>query len=76
MNFFRLGYADIVAKVDISTYRRIPWEDNIPFFLLTFYDPTTKEPLYVCPRGLLKNILNKYEELGNISVSVNLTNIY
>ncbi|PKY19332.1 glutamine synthetase/guanido kinase [Rhizophagus irregularis] len=58
------GYADIVAKVDISTYRRIPWEDNIPFFLLTFYDPTTKEPLYVCPRGLLKNILNKYEELG------------
>ncbi|RIA97066.1 hypothetical protein C1645_796056 [Glomus cerebriforme] len=58
------GYADIIAKVDLSTYRRIPWENNIPFFLLSFYDPTTKEPLYVCPRGLLKNILNKYEALG------------
>ena len=61
---FRLGYADIIAKVDISTYRRIPWENNIPFFLLSFYDPVTKEPLYICPRGLLKNICIKYEALG------------
>ncbi|CAI2166810.1 8834_t:CDS:2 [Funneliformis geosporum] len=58
------GYADIIAKVDISTYRRIPWENNIPFFLLSFYDPVTKEPLYVCPRGLLKNIITKYDALG------------
>ncbi|CAG8499323.1 5428_t:CDS:2 [Funneliformis caledonium] len=58
------GYADLIAKVDISTYRRIPWENNIPFFLLSFYDPTTKESLHVCPRGLLKNILTKYDALG------------
>src|SRR5271155_4826124 len=27
------GYRDMVAKIDLSSYRRIPWEHNIPFFL-------------------------------------------
>ncbi|CAG8647503.1 3076_t:CDS:2, partial [Paraglomus occultum] len=58
------GFSDLLAKVDISTYRRIPWENNIPFFLVSFYNPTTKEPLHACPRGLLKTIVNKYHDLG------------
>ena len=29
------GYTDIEANIDLSTFRRIPWEDNIPFFLVT-----------------------------------------
>ncbi|KAF8507904.1 hypothetical protein BU17DRAFT_57077 [Hysterangium stoloniferum] len=47
------GYRDILARVDLSTYRRIPWEYNVPFFLVSFHDPDTKEPLSVCPRGTL-----------------------
>ncbi|KAJ7219434.1 hypothetical protein GGX14DRAFT_436187 [Mycena pura] len=48
------GYRDLIACIDLSTYRRIPWEDNVPFFLLSFLDPETKEPLVVDPRGLMR----------------------
>ncbi|KAI9375814.1 hypothetical protein BJX61DRAFT_60876 [Aspergillus egyptiacus] len=53
------GYRDILAKPDLSSYRRIPWEDDVPFFLVTFYDPDTKAPLFACPRGLLSTVLRK-----------------
>ncbi|KAJ7063496.1 hypothetical protein C8F01DRAFT_1055846 [Mycena amicta] len=48
------GYRDIIASIDLSTYRRIPWENNVPFFLVSFLDPETKEPLIVDPRGLMR----------------------
>jgi glutamine synthetase len=48
------GYRDVIASIDLSTYRRIPWEDNVPFFLVSFLDPETREPLTVDPRGILK----------------------
>lgn len=59
------GYPDLIARVDLSTFRRIPWENDVPFFLLTFYDPKSpEEPLYCCPRGLLRRVLQAYQELG------------
>ncbi|KAL4927538.1 glutamine synthetase family protein [Aspergillus undulatus] len=58
------GYRDILAKPDLSTFRRIPWEDNVPFFLITFFDPDTKEPLFACPRSLLKSALRRAEAKG------------
>ncbi|KAG0325220.1 hypothetical protein BGZ99_000935 [Dissophora globulifera] len=58
------GYRDIIAIPDLSTFRRIPWEDNIPFFLLSFFDPTTREPLAVCPRGVLKRVTDELASLG------------
>ncbi|KAF7304954.1 Gln-synt-C domain-containing protein [Mycena kentingensis (nom. inval.)] len=48
------GYRDILASIDLSTYRRIPWENNVPFFLVNFLDPDTQEPLIVDPRGLMR----------------------
>ncbi|KAJ7632779.1 hypothetical protein FB45DRAFT_913458 [Roridomyces roridus] len=47
------GYRDLIAAIDLSTYRRIPWENNCPFFLVSFLDPDTKEPLVVDPRGIM-----------------------
>ncbi|KAF9104166.1 hypothetical protein BGX27_010211 [Mortierella sp. AM989] len=58
------GYRDIIAIPDLSTFRRIPWEDNIPFFLLSFYDPETREPLSVCPRGVLKRVTDELASMG------------
>src|ERR1700760_3234570 len=26
------GYRDIIARVDLKSFRRIPWENNVPFF--------------------------------------------
>ena len=58
------GYRDILAIPDLSSYRRIPWEDNVAFFLVTFYDPETQDPLFACPRGLLKTAVEKIEAKG------------
>ncbi|KAI5124576.1 hypothetical protein M0805_003095 [Coniferiporia weirii] len=58
------GYRDIIASIDLSTYRRIPWEGNIPFFLVSFLDPDTKEPLCVCPRNTLWKVVKKAETKG------------
>jgi glutamine synthetase len=57
------GYPDARAKIDISTYREIPWENSTPFFLADFsehevYAKTT------CPRSLLKQVGAECENLG------------
>jgi glutamine synthetase len=49
------GYPDAPAKIDINTFRKIPWENDLPFFLCDFISEEN-EPLYVCPRQLLHKI--------------------
>lgn len=58
------GYRDMLAIPDLSTFRRVPWEDNVPFFLVNFFDPETKDPIAACSRGLLKTQLDKVQEKG------------
>ncbi|KAM0255492.1 hypothetical protein ACHAQJ_005721 [Trichoderma viride] len=58
------GFRDLLAIPDLSTFRRIPWEDNVPFFLVDFYDPDTKEPLFACPRSLLRGQLEHMRAKG------------
>ena len=53
------GYHDIIAVPDLSSFRRIPWEDNVPFFLVSFRDPGHGGPLSACPRSLLKTAVDK-----------------
>ena len=58
------GYRDVIAEIDLSTYRRIPWEDNVPFFLVSFLDPDTRKPLSVCPRGVVSSVATRFKSLG------------
>lgn len=58
------GYKDIIAIPDLSSFRRIPWEDDVPFFLLSFFDPDTKAPVSADPRGLLRTAAEKLEKQG------------
>jgi len=58
------GYSDIIAVIDLSSFRRIPWEDHVPFFLVSFLDPNTKLPLSVDPRGVLQLATEKAEAAG------------
>lgn len=50
------GYPDSPARIDIATFRKIPWENDIPFFLGELYDDKGN-PSTVCPRQLLKQII-------------------
>ena len=58
------GYRDIVAIPDLSSFRRIPWEYGVPFFLLSFHDPETLESLSACPRSLLRRVSATLEARG------------
>ena len=57
------GYPDALAKIDFSTFRRVPWDSNIPFFLADF-EKENHEPLEICPRQLLKKIRNQAAQQG------------
>jgi glutamine synthetase len=58
------GYRDLLATPDLQSFRRIPWEKNIPFFLISFLDPDTGKSVSACPRSLLKRTLAKLERDG------------
>lgn len=74
------GYRDLLAKVELDSFRRIPWEGGgddgkggkeekegpggVPFFLVSFYDPVTLEPISPCPRGLLAKTVERLGEHG------------
>jgi glutamine synthetase len=60
----RNGYKDILAKVDLSSYRRLPGTPSLPFFLVTFYDPDTQEGLYACPRATLQKVVDQLDREG------------
>lgn len=51
------GYPDTTARVDVSTMRRIPWENGTPFFLADFQNG-------VCPRSLLKSVAARSRAAG------------
>lgn len=58
------GYRDLIAIPDLSSFRRIPWENNVPFFLISFHDPDTGASLSACPRSLLKRAVDKLADSG------------
>lgn len=58
------GYRDLNAQIDLATYRRIPWEDNIPFFLVHFYDQDDDKPLRVDPRSALAKVTDEAKAMG------------
>lgn len=57
------GYPDTPARLDLATFRRIPWEDNLPFFLADFSSPDGND-LVACPRSLLKRIAHQCLAMG------------
>ena len=57
------GYPDAEARLDLSTFRKIPWEQDLPFFLADFVSAEGKiSP--VCPRNLLKKVKQEAVDAG------------
>ncbi|MEE2787877.1 MAG: glutamine synthetase family protein [Myxococcota bacterium] len=57
------GYPDAEVRLDPSTFRRVPWDDSVPFFLGDFVNGD-ETPLAVCPRQLLKKVIRRADDLG------------
>ena len=57
------GYPDCPARIDITTFRKVPWENDLPFFLGDFINEDGM-PSPICPRQLLKKIIADASSLG------------
>jgi glutamine synthetase len=53
----RKGFVDFLAVPDLESFRRIPWEADIPFFLLNFVDGGNTVPQ--CGRSMLRTTCRK-----------------
>ncbi|MDB5943870.1 MAG: glutamine synthetase (Glutamate--ammonia ligase)-like protein [Ramlibacter sp.] len=57
------GFPDALARLDLDTHRKVPWDGDIDFFLGEFIN-TDGTPYPVCPRQTLKRVLARAEKLG------------
>ena len=57
------GYPDAKAKLDLGTFRKIPWENDLPFFLGEFI-ADDNSALEICPRQLLKKVIGDATKSG------------
>ncbi|MEX2263292.1 MAG: glutamine synthetase family protein [Bryobacteraceae bacterium] len=57
------GYPDAIAKIDLETFRPIPWEPGTALFLLDFVKPD-ESPLPISPRQVLRAVVEKAEAMG------------
>ena len=57
------GYPDTKARVDVSSFRVLPWEPNTAAFLVDFFaSDGSSHP--ACPRSLLKKVIARASSLG------------
>lgn len=61
-----VGYADMTAKPDLSTFTILPWEPDTAAVIADLY--YLGEPISLAPRNILKRILAEYEKLGYLPV--------
>ena len=57
------GFPDALARLDLSTARKVPWDDNVDFFLGEFVN-ADGTPHAVCPRQTLKRVLKRAGKMG------------
>lgn len=56
------GYADLLGFPDLVSYRRLPFDDNMPFFLIYF--GAESSPVAACGRSMMRDISRKLENAG------------
>src|SRR5688572_9596718 len=57
------GFPDALARIDVNTYRTVPWDGDVPFFLGDFVTAEGK-PHPACPRQVLKRVLARAQKMG------------
>jgi glutamine synthetase len=58
------GYPDALARIDLSTFRVLPYEPDTACFLCDFYLQGGKHTHPACPRSLLKRVVARAEASG------------
>jgi glutamine synthetase len=58
------GYPDAQVKLDLTTFREVPWDGGVPFFLGEFVANDGQTPLEICPRQLLRKVIQRAHDMG------------
>ena len=58
------AFPDALFRLDLSTERRLPDEDGVPFYLGEFVAADGESLHPVCPRALLRRVLKRAEDMG------------
>jgi glutamine synthetase len=61
---FEQGFPDILARPDLSTLARLPWQPDVAACIVDLEQFETHEPYAVDSRGTLKRVLEQFGELG------------
>src|SRR5581483_11845603 len=57
------GYPDAACRIDLQTFRTIPWEPGTAFFLMDF-QTAAGQPLPIAPRQVFQRVLSRAAEMG------------
>jgi glutamine synthetase len=57
------GFPDAMVRLDLDTYRTVPWDGGVPFFLGNFVTGDGK-PHPICPRQVLKRVIARARKMG------------
>ena len=57
------GFPDAMVRLDLNTFRTVPWDGGIPFFLGQFVK-ADGSPHPACPRQVLRRVLARAEKMG------------
>jgi glutamine synthetase len=68
MTGWHKGFPDAVARLDLGTHRKVPWDDNVDFFLGEFIMQKNgrEVPFPLDGRQVLKRVLKRAEKLSVI----------
>lgn len=58
------GYGDYMMKPDLSTLRRVPWQEGTALVLCDILDHHGDRAISVSPRAILKHQIDRLEALG------------
>ncbi len=61
---FEQGFPDILARPDLETLVRLPWEPDVAACIVDLEDPASHTPYAVDSRGALKRVLEQFADLG------------
>jgi glutamine synthetase len=63
MTGWHTGYPDGVARIDLSSFRVLPWETATAFFLVDFL-AKDGSPLAASPREVLRRVVQRAQSMG------------
>ncbi|WP_299578269.1 glutamine synthetase family protein [uncultured Sunxiuqinia sp.] len=63
MTGWHTAYPDARVQLDLSSYRKVPWDGDLPFFLADFSGDELAGKA-ACPRSLLKRVQQMASDMG------------